>query len=324
MSKPKDRRAYILREIDQKGFVKHGDLRQKFGESLGVNSIQADVEHLVDYGLNIVSENGMIFRENAHVPQTLRVRKNKKQEEKAQIARVVASMLLGPEQSSLNEGANTKRFYSREELMHEEIGACSVEKELSKLWDKNVRVLGTDSGTTNEAVCRLVSRAKIPCSTLSRLRFFTNCMTHFEVLGGLRYPFEVFVVGGQIRNLSDSVTGELAIKCMNAWDLKLDVAVVAATNLILGSTAAYTCYGVEEAMVKSHFLACADFKIVTADSSKITRDFSLGASPFANLDSVDCLVTDAGIHKEERAGLKEELLSAGVNIISGIEDSGSI
>lgn len=112
------------------------------------------------------------------------------------------------------------------------------------------------------------------------------------------------LLGGRVRGLTQAAVGDQAVATLNA--MRVDVAFIAAN----GITARHglSTPDPDEAAVKRAMVNCANFVVVLADSSKLGQEEFVS---FAPLKSVDVLVTDSEISREDRA----ELTAEGVELI---------
>jgi len=103
------------------------------------------------------------------------------------------------------------------------------------------------------------------------------------------------VLGGRVRGLTQACVGDQAVNTLAA--LRVDIAFVGTNGITLRH--GLSTPDPEEAAVKRAMVACANFVVVMADSSKIGREEFVS---FAPIDALDVLVTDAEISAADRAG----------------------
>jgi DeoR/GlpR family transcriptional regulator of sugar metabolism len=143
-----------------------------------------------------------------------------------------------------------------------------------------------------------------------------------DVFRPLGHPFELFAIGGKVRDRSDSITSEYATKCIRSWGASFDVAIIGATNVFKKDTWSFCCFGGSEAIVKADLLYNSQLRIITADCSKVASEPEVGACSFASSDAVDLLVTDSAIRSPEYRELLQSLTKGGVSVIAGPETKG--
>jgi DeoR family fructose operon transcriptional repressor len=113
------------------------------------------------------------------------------------------------------------------------------------------------------------------------------------------------LLGGRVRRLTQAAVGEQALRVLDK--LRVDVAFIG-TNGISARHGLSTPDS-EEAAVKRAMVACANYVVVAADSTKVGREDFVS---FAPISSVDTLITDAEITDADRRLLTDE----GVEVIS--------
>lgn len=107
------------------------------------------------------------------------------------------------------------------------------------------------------------------------------------------------VLGGRVRGLTQGCVGDQVVNALNA--LRVDVAFVGANGITLRH--GLSTPDPDEAAVKRAMVACANFVVVLADSSKVGHEDFVSFAPIAALD---VLVTDAEISAADRAGFAGE------------------
>lgn len=194
--------------------------------------------------------------------------------------------------------------------------ATNVMEKLCQYWDWHDKSLALDSGTTTEAVARKIMSYKIPENSdgLDSVKVFTNSRSIFSMLGDPDCNLKTVVIGGRQRHQTESICGELARRCLAAWDLSLGMSIVGATGvdtetLIMGS------YNDEEAAMKLDLLSRSKIRIVVADSTKFGRNSFQITSKFAKIhpSSIDLIIVDSVPNMNEilRQNRSEEELGEG-------------
>lgn len=112
------------------------------------------------------------------------------------------------------------------------------------------------------------------------------------------------LLGGRVRGVTQAAVGEQALRVLDT--LRVDIAFIG-TNGISARHGLSTPDS-EEAAVKRAMVACANYVVVAADSTKVGREDFVS---FAPISSVDTLVTDAEIADADR----RQLTDVGVEVI---------
>ena len=101
------------------------------------------------------------------------------------------------------------------------------------------------------------------------------------------------LLGGRVRGVTQAAVGEQALRVLD--NLRVDIAFIG-TNGISARHGLSTPDS-EEAAVKRAMVACANYVVVAADSTKVGREDFVS---FAPISSVDTLITDAEISDADR------------------------
>lgn len=153
-----------------------------------------------------------------------------------------------------------------------------------------------DAGTTTARVAALLPPDR-------ELLIVTNSVPIAARLAGLT-SVSLQLLGGQVRGLTQATVGERAVGMLES--LRVDIAFIGTNGISVRHGLSTPDPG--EAAVKRAMVACANFVVVVADSSKIGREEFVS---FAPIDRVDVLVTDSEITPEDRA----ELTKHGVDVV---------
>ncbi len=113
------------------------------------------------------------------------------------------------------------------------------------------------------------------------------------------------LLGGRVRGLTGAAVGDQALRVLQT--LRVDIAFIG-TNGISARHGLSTPDS-EEAAIKRAMVACANYVVVAADSTKVGREDFVS---FAPISSVDTLITDAEITDADRRDLTDH----GVEVIS--------
>ena len=180
---------------------------------------------------------------------------------------------------------------------------------LSLYWKKHHRSIALDAGTTNEAVSGVLSklRAGDQTGSLGGLSVFTNSPSVVDqfrdyVRTTARDPhrlpacrIEVIPIGGRLRSDTDAVTGELSKRCLESWQINLDVAVIGTTHFDFQEMR-LGCDSEDEALTKSILLSRSSLRCIVADSTKfqISPQTVRSSFPFAAVteNNIDLVLTD--------------------------------
>jgi len=148
-----------------------------------------------------------------------------------------------------------------------------------------------DAGTTTARLAGLLPPDR-------ELLVVTNSVPIAARLAG-HGSVSLHLLGGRVRGLTQACVGDQAVNTLAA--LRVDIAFVGTNGITLRH--GLSTPDPEEAAVKRAMVACANFVVVMADSSKIGREDFVS---FAPIDALDVLVTDARISAAERAGFTGE------------------
>lgn len=153
-----------------------------------------------------------------------------------------------------------------------------------------------DAGTTTARLCDLLP---------SRVgTVVTNSVPSAGVLANRAGAPEVWLLGGQVRGLTQATVGPAALEVLSR--LHVDIAFMGANGFSLEH--GFSTPDVAEAAVKRAMVACARQVVVCADSSKLGADYLIS---FAALGDVDVLVTDAHLP----APIARQLRQEGVEVV---------
>ena len=153
-----------------------------------------------------------------------------------------------------------------------------------------------DAGTTTARVAALLPPDR-------ELLIVTNSVPIAARLASLT-SVSLQLLGGQVRGLTQATVGERAVGMLES--LRVDIAFIGTNGISVRHGLSTPDPG--EAAVKRAMVACANFVVVVADSSKIGREEFVS---FAPIDRVDVLVTDSEITPQDRAALTEH----GVDVV---------
>ncbi|WP_099025412.1 DeoR/GlpR family DNA-binding transcription regulator [Mycolicibacterium palauense] len=112
------------------------------------------------------------------------------------------------------------------------------------------------------------------------------------------------LLGGRVRGLTQAAVGEQTLRVLDT--LRVDVAFIGTNGISVGH--GLSTPDTDEAAVKRAMVACANYVVVVADSSKAGHEDFVS---FAPIGSVDALVTDAELAADTRTALTE----AGVEVV---------
>ncbi len=153
-----------------------------------------------------------------------------------------------------------------------------------------------DAGTTTARVAALLPPDR-------ELLIVTNSVPIAARLASLT-SVSLQLLGGQVRGLTQATVGERAVGMLES--LRVDIAFIGTNGISVRHGLSTPDPG--EAAVKRAMVACTNFVVVVADSSKIGREEFVS---FAPIDRVDVLVTDSESTPEDRAALTEH----GVDVV---------
>ncbi len=153
-----------------------------------------------------------------------------------------------------------------------------------------------DAGTTTARLAALLPADR-------ELLVVTNSVPIAARLAGLG-SVSLQMLGGRVRGLTQATVGDQALATLTA--LRVDVAFLGANGITVRH--GLSTPDPDEAAVKRAMVACANFVVVVADSSKIGQEEFIS---FAPIQALDVLVTDTEISPADRA----ELTGEGLEIV---------
>ena len=153
-----------------------------------------------------------------------------------------------------------------------------------------------DAGTTTARLAACVPADR-------DLMAVTNSVPIAARLAGIE-SVSLQLLGGRVRGLTQAAVGDQAISALGS--LRVDIAFIGANGISVRH--GLSTPDPDEAAVKRAMVACANFVVVLADSSKIGQEEFVS---FAGLDQVDVLVTDSEISAEDLTQLSD----AGVEVV---------
>jgi len=159
-----------------------------------------------------------------------------------------------------------------------------------------------DAGTTTARVAALLPADR-------ELLVVTNSVPIAARLSVLS-SVSLQLLGGRVRGLTQAAVGEQTVRTLES--LRVDIAFIGTNGISVRHGLSTPDPG--EAAVKRAMVACANFVVVVADSSKIGREEFVS---FAPIERVDVLVTDSEITAADRTTLSEH----GVDVVVAQADS---
>lgn len=147
-----------------------------------------------------------------------------------------------------------------------------------------------DAGTTTARLAALLPADR-------DLMTVTNSVPVAARLAGLG-SVSLQLLGGRVRGLTQACVGEQVLDTLAS--LRVDIAFIGANGITVRH--GLSTPDPDEAAVKRAMVACANFVVVVADSSKVGREEFVS---FAGLDALDVLVTDSEISEKDRAALTD-------------------
>ena len=145
-----------------------------------------------------------------------------------------------------------------------------------------------DAGTTTARLAALLPHEQ-------SFTVFTNAVPIAGRLAAMP-NLDLHLLPGRVRRTTQAAVGEETVKALST--LRTDVAFIGTNGLSIAH--GLSTPDQSEAAAKRAMLACARQVVVLADSSKIGRESTVR---FADLDSVDVVVTDDGISDLDRDAL---------------------
>src|SRR5262249_32557612 len=128
---------------------------------------------------------------------------------------------------------------------------------LEEYWRKGHRLLILDSGSTTAAIAHRIAAIKTPDGKrhLSHLRVLSNGDLVHRELNTAECRHGLIFLGGAERFDTGAIAGVLAERCLDAWGLQADIAIIGTTNL--NADGKFCCDHEDEAYIKSRLLSSA-------------------------------------------------------------------
>lgn len=166
-----------------------------------------------------------------------------------------------------------------------------------------------DAGTTTAMLSEEIASAGAASSTLSsaelppELNIVTNSLPAAMTLADSP-RCDVQLIGGQVQPLSQAIVGDVATRSLGV--LRADVAFIGTNALTVEH--GLTTPDAQEGAIKRSMVTHANKVVVLCDSTKFGLDYMVS---FANINEIDCLVTDSDAPQSYIQALE----AAGVEII---------
>src|ERR1051325_991410 len=310
-----ERRAWIRGKLETEGRARYDEIQREFPRT-SRNAIAADCAELSRQGLIIIksrheSDGVGVLVLGKNLVSTVQLRESIESKSKTAIGRFGAGVVWGPQdRESVDQdlAAAATRMDVKRQLTATAstskyplaaIKATEITNFLARYWEKSHRSVSLDSGTTTARLGSILAKLPLPDPNngLSGLDVFTNSSLITDIFRDPRIRVGVAQIGGRLRKDTDAFTGELARRCIDSWNLNLDVALVGTTNIEVRRSFEFGCDSEDEAVTKSLMLSRASLRCVVADSSKF-REHAISSS-FAfcpiNCNSLDMVITDHSV-----------------------------
>ncbi len=299
--------------LERSGCFTLRDIHEAFGTKkhprVPANSINGDLKALENVGyalekIKLKEENTTQIRWKGSRAFTVKhSRRKMAANRKKLIAEATASFVCGLEVGEIaSAGLNAKATASRTafrsfldqeypDLTHE------VMDKIYSFWASPFRTLALDSGTSTDAVAEALKNLKTPNERFTHMNVWTNSRSVFGVLGQPECQIKTIMIGGEQRFLSESVSGDLAQKCIEAWDPHFGAAIIGATAVDIVN-AKVEAYNDSEATIKSTLLSRAALKIIIADATKFSFNPVNSGARFSVISPkfVDLIIVDTHKH----------------------------
>ena len=187
-------------------------------------------------------------------------------------------------------------------------------------WGKRHRMTIIDAGTTTLAIACNIALADERGDRTSILTILTNSPKIEHRLLEHPHSISLISVGGKVRIDTAARTGHLCNRCLTAWDVKADIAIIGSTSFRFndsGSPIGFACDSDDEAETKAHFLDIADLKCVALDSSKVLKQYS-SSFIFAKVEApyIDVILTDTGLLTKDCRPCHEWFWDRGIVVLT--------
>jgi DeoR/GlpR family transcriptional regulator of sugar metabolism len=327
------RRRFILQTTRRDGEVTFEEIKKRF--PAGNQSLIGDDKLFDELGLEVRLQPGKgKFALVRPIYWTYEERKDENPGAKNAIGVLAAQLAWGSpaDQVKILEELNKKPNPTGQ--------AFAAERYLRDYWRKKSRILCLDAGSTTIAVANSLKSRDLPdeAAGIAVMRVVTNCPKIEEEFEDPRVKTEVILVGGSLRKLTRAHTGLLTEQCLDAWNIRIDIAIIGTTGLVVDVEPSkhndyirgLACDSEDEARTKALLLHRSSFRCVIADSSKLESEHSsafafaqfVGLSP----NAINLIITDDGRQRddldsitpldlERRARRLKQIRAAGIAVL---------
>ena len=290
----------------------------------GLGTFYNDAKVLKSKGLPIVAKSGE-FRYSNESLSWIERRMRKGINEKREIGKVALS-ILAPRPEDRRLILKTIEGYSDSER---NLGAA-----LTNFWAKAARLIAFNSGTHTSQIAKEISGVET-CDgkrSFDALRILTNSNLIKSTMVDRRSQSrndELTMVGGVLNVDSGAVAGNLALKCLENWNIIADIGVLGAASL--NEDFRWTSDFLEEADFGEALLKRCRIKCIAMGTHQLLDPDGGSPHPFATMSAddsdmlgIDFLITDSQIRmkqenrrsEERRQQILEIAKASGVPIIS--------
>lgn len=305
------RRAFIMSRLNSKGYYDYSDIREAFGvyES---NHANLDLKAIENVGYKLESRKHerttRVFWLGSRSQTVKQIREKVSLMRKEEIANLATSIVCGFEGKDdfIMYRLSAQNLLTEEEILGLFPRAGETRSEMLKLkqklkafWRSRIRTVALDSGTSTDAIANCISPLQSPNHYFTHLNVWTNSRAIFQLLGQPHFDAKTVIIGGEQRYHSESISGELTKKCLEAWNPRFGIAIVGATWIDI-KKGRLEAYNDSEASLKSELLQRSSLRVVVADATKFDNEISGGGSAFTKIlpKFVDLIITDSQPCKE--------------------------
>jgi len=360
LSKTAQRRRFILEEVRRRGQVSFKDIekediqrkkKKEPGFPTGWQSLKTDDQVFENLGLPVRMQRrqGRFILIGRDVASIYEARKDEQKAQKSAIGQLSGALVWGTAASSIE--TLRRAFVTREAIKHrlEEYAhsdgnqyglsrtsrnaAGRLCERLEQYWKKRHRYCAIDAGSTTTQTAEYLSTKRTPDkdAKLASLTVVTNAPpVEVALWDPSNTNIDVLSLGGFLYKDTRARAGTLCELGFDTWNIRVDVAIVGTTSLIVGDDErgrleGFACDSADEARIKSLLLDRADIRCIVMDSTKFKR-YRSSAFIFAPLSSefVDLVITDEQIYSDDKnREAWQKLWNAGIVVLYSASSSES-
>lgn len=212
------------------------------------------------------------------------------------------------------------RHPSAENLLRNRGGR--VWAKIQRLWEKRELVLAIDGGETNSRVAKELVQEAIPSKTLQTLTYITNYPEIEETILNDRgkYPHDPVLIGGRKREDRGTYVGRYAEAFWKSLHVLPDAAFIGTSTV--SDSGDFGAREFEESRFKALLLGSykSTLRCIITSSEKVLKQAS-ASWVFADMSTIDVVITDQKIHEGDAEFLKTAKRHGVLVVTEGLKDS---